>query len=331
MSLRLNLNLLLLSALLPAAASAQSIDLNRLFSIGRDAVTAVAGISEPEEISMGREIAGRVLGAAPLVNDAALQAYVNRVGRWIAVQSERPDLPWRFAVIESPAINAFAAPGGYVLLTRGLYEILDTEAQLAGVLAHEIAHIVRRHHVTVLQKSAALSAGAQLAQRDNRTALINNMIGTGAEVFARGLDKSAEHEADAVGVVLAARAGYNPYGLVDVLHKLAARGSADASMALLFKTHPQPGERLASLADLLTPQVARLPGGREPVIRRVGAAPGLVRTPAVAVPAPALAPAAPAESVSQPASSQPASAPESQPGAKGLIDTIQQLRGIFGR
>lgn len=331
MSLRLNLNLLLLSALLPAAASAQSIDLNRLFSIGRDAVTAVAGISEPEEISMGREIAGRVLGAAPLVNDAALQAYVNRVGRWIAVQSERPDLPWRFAVIESPAINAFAAPGGYVLLTRGLYEILDTEAQLAGVLAHEIAHIVRRHHVTVLQKSAALSAGAQLAQRDNRTALINNMIGTGAEVFARGLDKSAEHEADAVGVVLAARAGYNPYGLVDVLHKLAARGSADASMALLFKTHPQPGERLASLADLLTPQVARLPGGREPVIRRVGAAPGLVRTPAVAVPAPALAPAAPAESVSQPTSSQPASAPESQPGAKGLIDTIQQLRGIFGR
>jgi len=336
MSLRLNLNLLLLSALLPAAASAQSIDLNRLFSIGREAVTAVAGISEPEEISMGREIAGRVLGAAPLVNDAALQAYVNRVGRWIAVQSERPDLPWRFAVIESPAINAFAAPGGYVLLTRGLYEILDTEAQLAGVLAHEIAHIVRRHHVTVLQKSAALSAGAQLAQRDNRTALINNMIGTGAEVFARGLDKSAEHEADAVGVVLAARAGYNPYGLVDVLHKLAARGSADASMALLFKTHPQPGERLASLADLLTPQVARLPGGREPVIRRVGAAPGLLRTPAVAVPAPALAPAAPAESVSQPASSQPASsqpasAPESQPGAKGLIDTIQQLRGIFGR
>lgn len=314
----------MLALLLPAGAAAQNIDLNRLFSIGRDAVTAVAGVSEPEEISMGREIAGRVLGAAPLVNDAALQAYVNRVGRWIAVQSERPDLPWRFAVIESPAINAFAAPGGYVLLTRGLYEILDTEAQLAGVLAHEIAHIVRRHHVTVLQKSAALSAGAQLAQRDNRTALLNNMIGTGAEVFARGLDKSAEHEADAVGVVLAARAGYNPYGLIDVLHKLAARGSADASMALLFKTHPQPGERLASLADLLAPQVARLPGGREPVIRRVATTQGPMRAPAAAapVPVPALAPAAPAESAPQ---------SEPQPGAKGLIDTIQQLRGIFGR
>ncbi|MDP1672409.1 MAG: M48 family metalloprotease, partial [Burkholderiales bacterium] len=185
------------------AAPAQNIDLNRLFSIGRDAVTAVAGVSEQEEQAMGREIAGRMLGAAPLVNDTELQSYVNRVGRWVAVQSERPDLPWRFAVIDAVSINAFAAPGGYVMLTRGLYEILDNEAQLAGVLAHEIAHIVRRHHVTVMQKSAALSAGAQLAQRDNRSALLNNMIGTGAEVFARGLDKSAEYEADAMGVLLA--------------------------------------------------------------------------------------------------------------------------------
>lgn len=84
-----------------AFAQAQSIDLNRLFSIGRDALTAVAGVSEQDEQTMGREIAGRMFGAAPLVNDAALQAYVNRVGRWIAQQSERPDLPWRFAVIDT--------------------------------------------------------------------------------------------------------------------------------------------------------------------------------------------------------------------------------------
>jgi predicted Zn-dependent protease len=226
----IRLNVILARTLLAAflssvavMAQAQGIDLNRLFSIGREALTAVAGVSEQDEQAMGREIAGRMLGAAPLVNDAALQAYVNRVGRWIAQQSERPDLPWRFAVIDTASINAFAAPGGYVMLTRGLYDILDSEAQLAGVLAHEIGHVVKRHHVTVMQKSAALSAGSQIAQRDNRSAMINNMIGTGAEVFARGLDKSAEYEADAVGVVLAARAGYNPFGLVDVLHKLAAR------------------------------------------------------------------------------------------------------------
>jgi predicted Zn-dependent protease len=303
-------------------AQAQNIDLNRLFSIGRDALTAVAGVSEQDEQVMGREIAGRMLGAAPLVNDAALQAYVNRVGRWIAMQSERPDLPWRFAVIDTASINAFAAPGGYVMITRGLYDILDSEAQLAGVLAHEISHIVRRHHVTVMQKSAALSAGSQLAQRDNRSAIINNMIGTGAEVFARGLDKSAEFEADAMGVVLAARAGYNPFGLVDVLHKLAARGAGDNSMALLFKTHPLPGDRLAQLGELLTPNMARLPVGREPEIRPVSSNAGLQRAvqplPAEGARGLAAQPAAPL-----PSSPQPKGAP--------AIDPVQLLRGILGR
>jgi predicted Zn-dependent protease len=319
MSLR-NPIVLILLMLMPGFATgkawAQNIDLNRLFSIGRDAITAVAGVSEQEELAMGREIAGRMLGAAPLVNDPVLQAYVNRVGRWVALQSDRPDLPWRFAVIDTASINAFAAPGGYVMLTRGLYEILDNEAQLAGVLAHEIGHVVRRHHVTVLQKSAALSAGTQLAQRDNRSALVNNMIGTGAEVFARGLDKSAEYEADAIGIVLAARAGYNPFGLVDVLHKMAARGAADHSLALLFKTHPLPGERLAQLGDALTPNLARLPAGREPDIRRVadGAGPPRPAQPLPAEGARGLA-------------AQPAPAIPSAPA----MDPVQLLRGILGR
>jgi predicted Zn-dependent protease len=325
------LNMTILRTLLAAAlgaaagfAQAQNIDLNRLFSIGRDAVTAVAGVSEQDEQIMGREIAGRMLGAAPLVNDAALQAYVNRVGRWIALQSERPDLPWRFAVIDTASINAFAAPGGYVMLTRGLYDILDSEAQLAGVLAHEIGHIVRRHHVTVMQKSAALSAGSQIAQRDNRSAVINNMIGTGAEVFARGLDKSAEYEADAIGIVLAARAGYNPFGLVDVLHKLAARGAGDNSMALLFKTHPLPGDRLAQLGDLLTPNLARLPAGREPDIRRFAAGAGPLRA---AQPLPAEG----ARGLAGQPASPPPQSPAQQPKNTPAIDPMQLLRGILGR
>ena len=137
-------------------AAAASIDLGRVFGAGKDLATAASGLDENDEIAVGREVAGRTLGAAPLVADAALQSYVNRVGRWVASQTERPDLPWHFGVIDSPAINAFAAPGGTVLVTRGLYEILDSEAQLAGVLGHEIGHIVRRHHITVMQKSAVI-------------------------------------------------------------------------------------------------------------------------------------------------------------------------------
>jgi predicted Zn-dependent protease len=300
------------------AAEAASIDLGRLLGAGRDLAAAATGVEEKEEIEIGREIAGRVLGAAPLVPDPELQAYVNRVGRWIASQAERPDLPWRFGVIDSPAINAFAAPGGYVLITRGLYEILDSEAQLAGVLGHEIGHIVRRHHITVMQKSAAVSAGARLAQQ-SRSQFINNLIGTGAEVFARGLDKSAEFEADRIGVVLAARAGYSPWGLIEVLHKLAARGAGDSSLALLFKTHPAPGERLERLGEVLAPRIATLPSGKEPDLRPLGAQ----------APPPGAGPA-PGEGTRalQPEESAPAEKPRGRgPG----VDPGTILRGILGR
>jgi len=303
-------------------AHAASIDLGRIFDIGKDVVTAASGLSEEEEIAVGREVAGRTLGAAPLVADPGLQAYVNAVGRWVAAQTERPDLLWHFGVIESPAINAFAAPGGYVLVTRGLYEILDDEAQLAGVLGHEIGHIVRCHHITVMQQSTAVSAGAKIAQSGDRSYLVNNLIGTGAEVLARGLDKDAEFEADRIGVVLAARAGYNPYALVDVLQKLAARGQEDQALALLFKTHPAPGERFTHLGDALAPRVAQLPAGAAPAIRNVSAA---APAPAAARPvstegARALqqeAPAAPAESSGE--------------TSGGGVDPGLLLRGIFGR
>ena len=299
-------------------ATAASFDIGRILGAGKDLATAAGGMDEKEEIAVGREVAGRMLGAAPLVADPGLQAYVNRVGRWVASQTERPDLPWHFGVIDSPAINAFAAPGGYVLITRGLYEILDSEAQLAGVLGHEIGHIVQRHHVTVMQKSAAVSAGAQLAQARDRSAIVSNLIGTGAEVFARGLDKSAEFEADRMGVVLAARAGYSPYGLVEVLHKLSARGSEDASLALLFKTHPHPGERLTEIGEALAPRAAALPAGREPAIQAVSAD----------APPPAARSAPPAGA----STLQPAEAPARPAGKSGIgVDPAGVLRGIFGR
>ncbi len=286
-------------------------------------MTAAGGMDEKEEIAVGREVAGRTLGAAPLVPDPELQSYINRVGRWVASQTERPDLPWHFGVIDTPAINAFAAPGGYVLITRGLYEILDSEAQLAGVLGHEIGHIVRRHHITVMQKSATISAGAQLAQARDRSVLASNLIGTGAEVFARGLDKSAEFEADQIGIVLAARAGYNPYGLIEVLHKLAARGAEDASLALLFKTHPHPNERLQQLGDTLALRAGDLPsGGMEPAIRPVSAD---------ATPPAAAKPVA-VEGARALQREEAGQAPARPAGKSGLgVDPAGILRGIFGR
>ena len=302
---------LVAALVIPSWANAATFDFGRALDTAKGVAAATKDVDEKDEIEIGRELAGRILGVQPLVNDPELQTYVNRVGRWIAAQSERPDLPWHFGVIDHPVVNAFATPGGFILITRGLYEILDTEAQLAGVLGHEIAHVVQRHHVAAMQQQNLLAVGAKVAQSEigKRNAIINRAIGTGATMIARGLDKEAEYEADRLGVVLAARAGYSPYGLVEVLHKLAARKSDDAGLKILFKTHPGPRDRLASLGESIEPRIATLPAGQEPAIRLVSGDVAPTPTPAAA-PTRKRKPAAAAEAEPQ---AQPDSAPTTRP------------------
>lgn len=219
--------------------------------------------SKEEEIAVGRKITGNLLGAAPLVKDEALQTYVNQVGRWVANQSDRPDLPWHFGVIESNDLNAFAAPGGYVLITKGLYQRLQNEAQLAGVLAHEIGHVVKRHHMKVLQKSQLLNIGARLlSDKVGENATVDKVIGNGAEILSRGLDKDAEFEADRFGVSLATRAGYQSFGLVEVLQMIGETNPSDSSVALLYKTHPSPDERLVKLDQAIGSKLDAVPEGK---------------------------------------------------------------------
>lgn len=202
--------------------------------------------SDADEEKLGREIAGRLLGAAPLVKDDKLQQYVNKVGRYVAAQSKRPDLNWTFGVIETSSVNAFAAPGGYVFLTRGLYELLKSEAELAGVLAHEVGHVNARHHVKVMQKQRAIAAGKDLLAQKAGNATVKALVGNGAEILARKLDKDSEYEADRLGVQYATRSGYDTFGLAAVLDRLQAEGVAD-KLTLLYQTHPLPAERLNAL------------------------------------------------------------------------------------
>lgn len=251
----------------PAAADAQTEAPIRIPPIGR--------VPVEDEVRLGRQVAGNLLGVAPLVRDDRLQAYVNLVGRWIALHSERPDLKWTFGVIESRDVNAFAAPGGYVFVTRGLYARFRDESELAGVLAHEIAHVQERHHLKVLQKSQAVDLGARLlGQRAGGAGSpAQRLIGSGAEIMARGLDKDAEFEADRLGVVLAARAGYDPWGLPSVLQDLATVGAKDSAVGLLFKTHPHPDERLLRLAESIGNRLDAVQGAVLPPGRLVPLAP----------------------------------------------------------
>ncbi len=245
------------AAAAPAAASEKPAD---------QLLKALMGgnVSQEEEVRIGQQIAGNLLGAAPLVRDDGLQRYVNRVGRWVSLQSERPDLTWHFGVIESDDLNAFAAPGGYIFLTKGLYARLKNEAELAGVLGHEIGHVLRKHHLKLLQKSQGIAALGGLLGRKlkNENEVVQNLIGNGAEVVARGLDKDAEYEADRIGLVLSARAGYDAYALPAVLAEIGHVAKNDKSVSLLFKTHPLPEDRLGQLSEAVGDRLDDMPEGQ---------------------------------------------------------------------
>ena len=246
--------LLLAAALCAPAAHALKLgDLNvdKLKEV-KGKLTTLKEPSEADEIEIGKGVAANLLGAAPPVNDPQLQAYVNRIGQWVAMHTERPNLPWHFAVLDTDGVNAFATPGGYVFITRGMLLRMRDEAELAGVLAHEVSHVVEKHALKTMRKGKfaelagdALSNYAEKKGKEEFTKIVS----AGTEIYARGLDKEDEYAADRAGVVIATRAGYDPYGLPSVLQTLASINPKDDAVALMFKTHPDSGKRLELVSN----------------------------------------------------------------------------------
>jgi predicted Zn-dependent protease len=269
--------ILILLALLGAAATAgcESAGALKGMQIGgvdigqlAENVRGLRQINEPEEVEMGQAVAETLLGAAAPLDDAELQRYVNAVGRWVALQSERPDLPWHFVVNSSDVVNAAATPGGNIIITKGMLRVLRNESELAGVLGHEAAHVVRKHHLNAIRKSAFAGLVAQGLQAaaygsDNQE-LVNSLIGPTKELYARGLDRGDEFEADRMGVVLAARAGYDPWGLPNAVQTLSSIKPDDNTVALLFKTHPAPSARLEKLAAAMGASFDGMSGAQNP-------------------------------------------------------------------
>lgn len=256
------MRILLLVTALSLSVPAQAFDfgnfdLEKAVKTVQKIKTANQDVSEPQEIELGSGIASNLLGAAPLLDNPELQRYVNRIGRWIALQTERPDIPWQFGVLDDEDINAFAAPGGYVFITKGLLARINSEAELAGVLAHEISHVLRKHHLKALKKGARSELFSDFASDAIKSRggdpRLTKLVSAGTEIYARGLDKQDEFESDRMGVVLAARAGYDPYGLPAVLQTLESINPGDSNLALMFKTHPAFDKRLALLAKEMTP------------------------------------------------------------------------------
>ena len=248
--------------------------LDKALEKAKEVKAAVSLPEEEEERVLGQDVAATLLGAAKPLANPAIQQYVNRVGLWVALQSGRPNLPWRFAVLDNPNVNAFATPGGYVFITRGLLDQMQTEAELAGALGHEIAHVELKHHLKAMKKDAGMKllgggatqvlGGAGSAEDRER---LTKVAGVAKGLYARGLDKADEFEADRLGVILAARAGYDPYGLAQVLQTLDGLNASSSQLALLFKTHPKPADRLQRLDQTLGPRLDAL-GQRPSVAER---------------------------------------------------------------
>lgn len=218
-------------------------------------------ISQAQEIELGRESAKQVRQSMAMVDNPELQAYVERTGRRLAAESERPDLPWSFQVVDDPTPNAFALPGGPVFITRGLLSLMDTEAELASVLGHEIGHVTARHSVAQISWAQLTQLGLGLG-----TIFVpevrpyEDLVGAGLNLLMLKYDRDAERQADQLGFRYARQEGYDVSEMADVFAALQRAGDLAGQSAIpgWLATHPAPAERIEAVEERL----ARLPQGQ---------------------------------------------------------------------
>ncbi|MBI4644789.1 MAG: M48 family metalloprotease [Deltaproteobacteria bacterium] len=217
---------------------------------------ATRNVSEPEEYLVGRAVAARILTANPLVQDPKLQLYVNEVGQTVARKSSRPKTyrGYHFAVLESPEPNAFACPGGIILITRGMLKMCANEDELAAALAHEVAHVAHRDGINSIVKSrwAEVAADRRIAaakERGGRAAEMATLYeGSINDVFksiaTNGYSRTAEWAADQEALRTLSRAGYNPVALASLLTKMVAQEKRGVG---IYRTHPPTALRLTKV------------------------------------------------------------------------------------
>ncbi len=273
--LTLACGLLLLSAC-SSNMSIQGVNLGKLYDAG-EKVDDLRDRTLEEEALIGAEVAEQLLAESRLLANEPVQRYVNQVGAWLALNSERPELRWRFIVLDDASFNAFAAPSGYVFVTSGTLARLDNEAELAGILAHEMSHVLHRHYLQALQQEATVgilsdltAAAVEFAQardgsyREGRESGVSaeGLQGKVSDLYYKGLERGDELEADAMAVVLAARAGYDPHAYMSVLQKIDQEQGGNPGWTDFFRKHPAPGERIEQLTPELERAFARESGYR---------------------------------------------------------------------
>jgi predicted Zn-dependent protease len=204
--------------------------------------------TDQEEQQIGSDISAKLRDRYGVVQDPAVHKYVALVGTTLAKASTRPNLRWTFVVLDTDGVNAFAAPGGFIHVTRGALALIQNEAELADVLGHEIGHVTQKHTINAIKKSNWVATGAQLSRNDVISQFADRAY---AAVIENNFDRSDENESDRIGITLANKAGWAPTGLAAFLTRLADRNKDLKERSGVFASHPETKARLSELTKTI--------------------------------------------------------------------------------
>lgn len=218
-------------------------------------MTACATISTQQEVQMGQQYAQQINAQLPIIQDAEANRYINILGDSIAKLSDPRNLDWHFYIVNTDEVNAFAVPGGYVYVNRGLIERATKMDELAGVLGHEIGHVINRHTVKLMEKQQQANVGVALAcilTRVCNSQASQALIQVGGSALFAKFSREDEAQADEVAVTYVTRAGIDPHGLPDMFQVLLnERQSAPGALDAWFATHPTEESRIADVDSLI--------------------------------------------------------------------------------
>jgi len=219
-------------------------------------------VSEAQEIQMGRDADPQVTASIGLVDDPGLQAYVSNLGQRLAAASERPALPWSFKVVDDPVVNAFAIPGGFIYVTRGILAHFDSEAELAGVLGHEVGHVTARHSVSQMSRQQLQTIGLGVGMVFSETVReYGGLASAGLQLMNLSYSRGDESQSDELGLRYITRVGYDANAMIGVFWMLAqVGGGGEGRIPEWQLTHPYPENREANTRARIAEQ-AIAPGG----------------------------------------------------------------------
>ncbi len=209
-------------------------------------------LTEEDEIALGREISSKIRERFGVQQDPEATRYVSLVGNVVAEKSERPGLPYQFIILDSSGINAFAAPGGYIHITRGALGAIQNEAELAGVFGHEVGHVTAKHTLGEIRKMKSIELAGSETSLSSNPEVLERVADKMTEALLKGFGRKQELASDSIGVRLAADIGYDPSGLRHFLDTLQHVNQGGDDKQGLFSSHPETKDRIKKIEKLIT-------------------------------------------------------------------------------